>query len=147
MGTLAQSGRGLAAGISSRSLVEDCLARIVDAAGEGRRAFLKVHADQARAAADYIDGLRRHWATPSRFAGIPVSVKDLFDMAGDVTPAGSGALRDAPPATREAIVVPPLPPARFIPLGRTNLTEFALSGVGLHPHSDPPPPPSHPRPP
>ena len=102
MRTLAQSARDLAAGTSSRSLVEDCLARIVDPAGEGRRTFLKVHADQARAAADYIDGLRRHRATPSRFAGIPVSVKDLFDMAGDVTAAGSVALRDAPAAKRDA---------------------------------------------
>src|SRR5260370_41335624 len=116
MRTLAQSARDLAAGISSRSLIEDCLARIADAAGEGRRAFLKVHADQARAAADYIDGLRRHRATPSRFAGIPVSVKDLFDMAGGVTTAGSGALRGAPAAPRDAAVGSPLPAARFIPI-------------------------------
>src|SRR5262249_16764934 len=97
MRTLAQSARDLTAGMSSRSLVEDCLDRIADAAGEGRRTFLKVHADQARAAADYIDGLRRHRAAPSRFAGIPVSVKDLFDMAGGVPPARSGAPRHAPP--------------------------------------------------
>src|SRR5260370_16209582 len=138
MRTLAQSARELAAGISSRSLVEDCLARIVDAAGEGRRAFLKVHADQARAAADYIDGLRRHRATPSRFAGIPVSVKDLFDMAGDVTTARSVALRDAPAPTRDAIVVARLPAARFIPIGRTHTTRFAFSRRCLQPHSHPP---------
>src|SRR5260370_36061819 len=138
MRTLAQSARELAAGISSRSLVEDCLVRIVDAAGEGRRAFLKVHADQARAAADYIDGLRRPWATPSRFAGIPVPVKALFDMAGDVTTAGSVALRDAPAATRDAIVVARIRAAGFIPIGRTNMTEFAFSGVGLNPHYDTP---------
>src|SRR5258708_29769193 len=99
MRRLAQSARDLAAGISSRSLVEACLARIADADGEGRRTFLKVHADQARAAADYIDGLRRHRATPSRFAGIPVSVKDLFDMAGLVPTFRSVAFRLAPAAT------------------------------------------------
>jgi aspartyl-tRNA(Asn)/glutamyl-tRNA(Gln) amidotransferase subunit A len=138
MRTLAQSARDLAAGTSSRSLVEDCLDRIADAAGEGRRAFLKVHADQARTAADYIDGLRRYGAAPSRFAGIPVSVKDLFDMAGDVTTAGSVALRDAPAANRDATVVGRIRAAGFIPIGRTNMTEFAFSGVGLNPHYDTP---------
>src|SRR5579871_1991876 len=138
MRTLAQSARDLASGTSSRSLVEDCLARILDAAGEGRRAFLKVHADQARAAADYIDALRRRGAAPSRFAGVPVSVKDLFDVAGDVTTAGSVALRDAPPAKRDAAAVARIRAAGFIPIGRTNMTEFAYSGVGLNPHYDTP---------
>jgi aspartyl-tRNA(Asn)/glutamyl-tRNA(Gln) amidotransferase subunit A len=138
MRTLAQSARDLAAGVSSRSLVEDCLARISDAAGEGRRAFLKVHADQARAAADYVDALRRHGAAPSRFAGIPVSIKDLFDIAGDVTTAGSVVLRDAPAATRDAVAVARIRAAGFIPIGRTNMTEFAFSGVGLNPHYDTP---------
>jgi aspartyl-tRNA(Asn)/glutamyl-tRNA(Gln) amidotransferase subunit A len=134
MRTLWRSAHDLATGTSSRLLVEDCLARIVDAGGEGRRAFLKVHADQARVAADYIDTLRRHGAAPSRFAGIPVSVKDLFDIAGDVTTAGSVALRDAPAAKRDAAVVARMRAAGFIPIGRTNMTEFAYSGVGLNPH-------------
>jgi aspartyl-tRNA(Asn)/glutamyl-tRNA(Gln) amidotransferase subunit A len=138
MRTLAQSARDLATGTSSRSLVEDCLARILDPAGEGRRTFLKVHADQARAAADYIDTLRRHGAAPSRFAGIPISVKDLFDIAGDVTTAGSVALRDAPAAMRDATVVARIRAAGLIPIGRTNMTEFAFSGVGLNPHYDTP---------
>src|SRR5260370_29881229 len=134
MRTLAQSARDRAAGTSSRSLVEACLARIADAAGEGRRTFLKVHADQARAAADYIDGLRRHRATPSRFAGIPVSVKDLFDMAGDVTTAGQGAFGDAPAATGGVTLGARIRAAAVVPIGRTNMTEFAFSGVGLNPH-------------
>src|SRR5258707_771717 len=138
MRTLAQSARDLATGTSSRSLVEECLARILDLAGEGRRTFLTVHADQARAAADYIDTLRRHGAAPSRFAGIPISVKDLFDIAGDVTTAGSVALRDAPAAMRDATVVAHIRAAGLIPIGRTNMTEFAFSGVGLNPHYDTP---------
>jgi aspartyl-tRNA(Asn)/glutamyl-tRNA(Gln) amidotransferase subunit A len=138
MRTIAQSARDLAAGTSSRSLVEECLGRILDPAGEGQRVFLKVHADQARTAADYIDYLRKHGAAPSRFAGIPVSVKDLFDMAGDVTTAGSVALRDAPPATRDCPVVARVRAAGFIPVGRTNMTEFAYSGLGLNPHYDTP---------
>jgi aspartyl-tRNA(Asn)/glutamyl-tRNA(Gln) amidotransferase subunit A len=139
MRTLAQSAHDLAAGVlSSRSLVEECLARILDPTGEGRRVFLKVHTDQARAAADYIDTMRRAGAAPSRFAGIPISVKDLFDIAGDVTTAGSVALRDAPAAARDAPVVARLRAAGFIPIGRTNMTEFAFSGVGLNPHYDTP---------
>jgi aspartyl-tRNA(Asn)/glutamyl-tRNA(Gln) amidotransferase subunit A len=138
MRTLAQSARDLATGTSSRSLVEECLARILEPAGEGQRTFLKVHADQARAAADYIDTLRRHGAAPSRFAGIPMSVKDLFDIAGDVTTAGSVALRDAPAAMRDATVVARIRAAGLIPIGRTNMTEFAFSGVGLNPHYDTP---------
>ena len=138
MRTLAQSAHDLATGTSSRSLLEKCLARILDPAGEGPRAFLKVHADQARAAADYIDALRRHGVAPSQFAGIPVSVKDLFDIAGDVTTAGSVALRDAPAATRDATAVARIRAAGLIPIGRTNMTEFAFSGVGLNPHYDTP---------
>ena len=105
MRTLSQSARDLAAGTSSRSLVEECLARIADPAGEGRRVFLKVHADTARASADYIDHLRGRGAAPSRFAGIPVSIKDLFDIAGDVTTSASVALRDAAPAAADAVAV------------------------------------------
>jgi aspartyl-tRNA(Asn)/glutamyl-tRNA(Gln) amidotransferase subunit A len=138
MRTLAQSARDLAAGLSSRSLVDECLARIQDPAGEGRRVFLKVHADQARAAADYIDTMRRQGAAPSRFAGIPISVKDLFDLAGDVTTSGSVALRDAPAAIRDAPAVSRLRAAGFIPIGRTNMTEFAFSGIGMNPHHDTP---------
>src|SRR5258706_7727178 len=88
-----------------------------------------------------MDGLRRHRATPSRFAGIPVSVKDLFDMAGDVTTAGSVALRDTPAAQPDATVVGRIRAAGFIPVGRTNMTEFAFSRVGLNPHYDTPPNP------
>src|SRR5262245_41058367 len=138
MRTIAQSARDLVAGTSSRSLVEECLGRILDPAGEGPRVFLKVYADQARTAADYIDCLRKHGAAPSRFAGIPVSVKDRFDMAGDVTTAGSVALRDAPPAARDCRAVARVRAAGFIPVGRTNMTEFAYSGLGLNPHYDTP---------
>ncbi len=138
MRTLAQSARELEAGASSRALVEECLARISDPAGEGRRVFIKVDADTARAAAAYVDALRRHGAAPSRFAGIPVSVKDLFDVAGDVTRSGSVALTDAPVATADAVAVARLRTAGLIPIGRTNMTEFAFTGLGINPHYDTP---------
>ncbi len=134
MQTLAQLATALAAGRKSRALVEDCLARIGDPGGEGRRVYLKVHAEQALAAADFHDRMRAGGAAPSRFAGIPVSVKDLFDVAGDVTTAGSVILRDAPPASRDAPSIARLRAAGFIPIGRGNMTEFAFSGIGINPH-------------
>jgi aspartyl-tRNA(Asn)/glutamyl-tRNA(Gln) amidotransferase subunit A len=138
MRTLAQAARDLETGTSSRSLVEECLARIADPAGEGRRVFLKVHAETARAAADYVDDLRRHGSAPSCFAGTPISIKDLFDVAGDVTMSASAALRDAPPAAADAVVVARLRAAGLIPIGRTNMTEFAFTGLGINPHYDTP---------
>jgi aspartyl-tRNA(Asn)/glutamyl-tRNA(Gln) amidotransferase subunit A len=120
---------------TSRTVVEECLARIQDPAGEGVRAFLKVHSESARQAADHFDELRRKGAPlPSPFAGIPVSIKDLFDIAGDVTTAGSKILRTAPPAQEDAVSVARLRAAGFIPIGRTNMTEFAFSGLGLNAH-------------
>ncbi len=135
MRTIEQHAQALADGrTTSRALVEQCLARIADPNGEGARAFIKVHADQARAMADAMDALRRAGREPSRYAGIPISLKDLFDIAGEPTPAGSRALADAPPAVAHAPVVQRMLAAGFVPLGRTNMTEFAFSGLGINPH-------------
>src|SRR5215211_1570622 len=93
----------LAAGkTTSRELLETSLERIADPAGEGARAFLKLYADTARAEADLSDTLRRAGIVRSPVDGLPVSVKDLFDVAGDVTRAGSTLLADAAPAARDA---------------------------------------------
>ena len=134
MTTLANLARAFTDGASSRDLIEQCLTRIAAPDGEGSRAFLKVHAEQARAAADFHDQSRRNGAAASPFAGIPVSIKDLFDIAGDVTAAGSVALRDTTPAVRDAVAVHRLKAAGFVPIGRTNMTEFAFSGLGINPH-------------
>lgn len=135
MQTLADLARSLEAGATtSGRLVAECLARIADPEGEGLRAFLKIHAAAALAAADYYDRLRAQGVTLSPWAGIPVSIKDLFDMAGDVTTAGSKVLRTQPPAHADCTAVARLRAAGFIPIGRTNMTEFAYSGLGLNPH-------------
>jgi aspartyl-tRNA(Asn)/glutamyl-tRNA(Gln) amidotransferase subunit A len=134
MPPLAQLKTELARGGTSRSLVEQCLSRIADSSGEGGRVFLKVNAAGALAATDYYDQLRAHGAAPSPFAGIPVSIKDLFDVAGEVTTAGSVVLRDAAAAAQDAPCVARLRAAGFIPIGRTNMTEFAFSGLGINPH-------------
>ena len=119
---------------TSRALVDEALARIADPGGEGKRSFVKVHAESARQAADAQDALRRAGYKASPFAGLPVSLKDLFDIAGERTLAGSKARDDAPPAMRDAAVVARLKAAGAIIVGRTNMTEFAFSGVGINPH-------------
>ncbi|MGH8328684.1 MAG: amidase, partial [Steroidobacteraceae bacterium] len=68
------------------------------------------------------------------WAGIPVTVKDNFDIAGLATTAGSRLLWDAPPAAADAEVVRRLRRAGLVILGRTNMTEFAYSGLGINPH-------------
>jgi aspartyl-tRNA(Asn)/glutamyl-tRNA(Gln) amidotransferase subunit A len=133
--TLAGLAAQLAQGsTTSRALVEQCLGRIEDPAGEGSRAFMLVMREQALAAADAIDQLRKAGVDCPPNAGIPVSIKDLFDISGQVTRAGSKALADAPAATADAATVARLRRAGFIVIGRTNMTEFAFSGVGLNPH-------------
>src|ERR1700740_1413580 len=133
--TLAALANDLKAGrATARKLVEECIARIADPAGEGQRAFIHVDREAALEAADAMDRLRKAHAAPSRFAGIPVSIKDLFDIRGQVTRAGSRALEDSAPAERDAPAVARLRRAGFVVIGRTNMTEFAYSGIGINPH-------------
>ena len=133
MWTVAQLTRELDAGrTTSRELVEVALARIAAPDGEGRRAFMKVHADSARAEADHCDRLRKAGVRRSPIDGLPVSLKDLFDVAGDVTRAGSKVLSNV--AKTDAPAVARLRAAGAIFIGRTNMVEFAFGGVGLNPH-------------
>ena len=133
--TLAALSADLAARrCSSRSLVQDCLERIEDGAGEGHRTFLLLDRDGALAQADAMDALRSRGAAPSALAGIPISIKDLFDIAGQVTRAGSTVLSQRAPAAVDAVSVARLRAAGLVIIGRTNMTEFAFSGLGLNPH-------------
>src|SRR6476660_2275299 len=133
--TLASLAADLESGATSaRKLVEQCLAKIADPAGEGQRAFIHVDREAALEAADAMDHLRKAHAAPSPYAGIPVSIKDLFDIKGQVTRAGSRALDDSAPAQADATAVARLRRAGFVVIGRTNMTEFAYSGIGINPH-------------
>jgi aspartyl-tRNA(Asn)/glutamyl-tRNA(Gln) amidotransferase subunit A len=135
MWTVERLQRELAEGrTTSRALVEQALARIADPAGEGARAFLKVYADAARAEAEHSDRLRRSGVARSPVEGLPVSVKDLYDVGGDVTRAGSKLLAGAPPAGADAPAVARLRAAGAVIVGRTNMVEFAFGTTGLNPH-------------
>jgi aspartyl-tRNA(Asn)/glutamyl-tRNA(Gln) amidotransferase subunit A len=123
---------------TAAALAEDAIARAADPAGEGRRVYLKRDDAAARAAASAADRLRVARLTPSPLAGIPFSIKDLFDVAGEVTTAASHALADAKPALADAPAIARLRRAGAVAIGRTNMTEFAYSGLGLNAHFDTP---------
>lgn len=120
--------------LTSRQLVEQGLPAIRDPGGEGARTFLLVHEREALAAADRIDAQRRGGARLGPLAGIPLSLKDLFDEAGVATLGASKVLVGSSPAPQDSPVVQRLRNAGAIIIGRTNLTEFAYSCLGINPH-------------
>src|SRR5690606_20733485 len=120
--TLQSLSQDLATGrTTSRALVEECLERIAAPDGQGAATFTHVDAEAARLAADAMDKLRAAKADPSPYAGIPVSVKDLFDIRGQVTRAGSRVLDKMEPAQSDAEAVARLRQAGFVVVGRTNM--------------------------
>jgi len=66
--------------------------------------------------------------------GAIISIKDLFDVASEPTRAGSKVLVDAPPASTDAPVVRRLRACGAVIVAKTNMVEFAFSGIGLNPH-------------
>lgn len=145
MNDIAQFAQALADGrTTSEALVKQALARIDAHRAAGGVAYISVDAEGALQAARASDLARASGYVPSALAGLPVSIKDLFDVSGQVTAAGSSLLADAPPASRDALVVERLRSAGAILLGRTNMSEFAFSGLGLNPHYGTPLTPSAP---
>lgn len=125
----------LAAGhTTSERITRDCLARIADPAGEGQRAFIKVDADTAIAAARASDAARNAGQVRSPLEGMPISIKDLFDIKDDITRAGSIIEENAAPAAVDAPAIARLRDAGAILIGRTNMTEFAYGGHGINQH-------------
>jgi aspartyl-tRNA(Asn)/glutamyl-tRNA(Gln) amidotransferase subunit A len=119
---------------TSRALVEACYERIDDPRGEGPRTFIRRFDEAALATAAAWDAMREAHVPLPLLAGLPISIKDLTDVAGSVTTAGSRALSDAPPATSDAAYLARLRAAGAVILGTTNMTEFAFGGLGLNPH-------------
>ncbi|NYT64711.1 amidase [Alcaligenaceae bacterium] len=133
--TVTELQHALEAGIvTSVDLTRAALKRIDDPDGEGSATFTKVFHTQAMAAAQASDLLRAAGLTRSLIDGLPISVKDLFDIAGETTTAGSAVLKNAAPAEHNAVIVQRLMQAGAVIIGTSNMTEFAFSGLGINPH-------------
>ena len=125
----------LAAAHAARDALEISLETALGAAAP---AFVHIDRDGARTAADAADLRRQHGAAASPLDGRIISIKDLFDVAGQTTTAGSSVLADRPAATADALAVARLRAAGGVLIGRTQMTEFAFSGVGINPHQGTP---------
>jgi aspartyl-tRNA(Asn)/glutamyl-tRNA(Gln) amidotransferase subunit A len=118
-----------------RDRLEQSLARIADPKGEGARVCLTVYGDSARVAADASDARAARARSLGPLDGVIVSIKDLFDVAGEPTRAGSKILaEEAAPAASDALIVQRLRQAGTVIVAKTNMTEFAFSGIGANPH-------------
>jgi len=121
--------------MNARGRLEAALARIADAAGEGKRTCLSVYREAARAAADAADARAMAGISLSPLDGTLVTLKDLFDVAGEVTRAGSKVLAEEnAPAAADAPVVQRLRAAGAVIVAKTNMSEFAFTAVGANPH-------------
>jgi aspartyl-tRNA(Asn)/glutamyl-tRNA(Gln) amidotransferase subunit A len=116
------------------AVTRHCLAAIAAPDGEGVRTFTQVYGASALVEAAAADLRRLHSSALSPVDGVVVAVKDLFDVCGQTTWAGSIALRDMPPAIADAPAVSRLRRGGGVIIGKTNMTEFAYSGIGLNPH-------------
>jgi aspartyl-tRNA(Asn)/glutamyl-tRNA(Gln) amidotransferase subunit A len=115
--------------------IEAALARIEDPKGEGARTCLTVYREQALAAAQAADARAKSGISLGPLDGAIVSLKDLFDVAGEVTRAGSKVLADeGKPAAADAPIVQRLRAAGAVIVAKTNMSEFAFTGIGINPH-------------
>ncbi|MBW8828652.1 MAG: amidase [Burkholderiales bacterium] len=99
-----------------------------------RNTFIRRFDAMARAAAAAVDAQHASGAPLPALAGLAISIKDLFDVQGHTTTAGSTILRDRHAAACDSAAVVRLRSAGAALIGHTNMTEFAFSGVGLNPH-------------
>ena len=135
---LTQAAEDIATGrTSAAALLEAALARADSAAN--RHTFIRRYDAGARAVAAAVESLRKAGVPMPPLAGLAVSVKDLFDVAGAATTAASASMHDAPPAATDCPAVARLRSAGAAFVGQTNMTEFAFSGVGINPHFGTPP--------
>jgi len=117
---------------SASAQLDDCIKAANSPAN--RHSFVSTSFETAAAVAAAIDTLRAVGVPVPPLAGMAVSVKDLFDVQGEVTAAGSTVLAQRPAATADCPAVARLRRAGAAFVGRTNMSEFAFSGVGINPH-------------
>ena len=134
--TIAEVRRALDAGsVSSQELTQAALERMADAEGEGPRAITRAYPASAMAAAKAADLLHAVGvAAVSPLAGVPVSIKDLFDVAGETTTSGTPVLANRPAAVTDAIIVRRLRRAGAVIAAKTNQSPFAFHALGINSH-------------
>ncbi len=113
-------------------VLDQAMAAIADC--DDHAIFTSLTTGRARQEAHASARRHREGRTRGPLDGVPVAWKDLFDLAGLPTTAGSRVLANAPPASQDAAVVARLRDAGMVCVGRVNMTEFAYSGIGLNPH-------------
>ena len=138
---VASDGVGLTAAVrarrvSARAVAEAALAQIATR-GPAVNAFTTVLAEQARADADRVDAALAAGRDAGPLAGLPFAVKDLFDVAGITTLAGSKINRDRPPAVRDAHAVASLRRAGAVLVGALNMDEYAYGFTTENAHYGP----------
>ncbi len=119
--------------ISAEIIAHRMIEKIQSTDGEGSRAYLSLDVEAAAKAAQAADQARAAGHS-GPLAGLPVAIKDLFDIKGQVTTAGSLVLAGAEPAHKDAAMVERLRSAGAVILGRSHMNEFAYSALGTNPH-------------
>jgi len=131
--TIAQINARLSSGDTTR---EALVAKAIECAAQKSAAhvFTRLYPDAALAAARYADSAAAAGVELHPLAGLPVSIKDLYGVAGETTMSGSVVCRGEPVQANDAPAVARLRTAGAAIIGKTNMTEFAFSGVGINPH-------------
>jgi aspartyl-tRNA(Asn)/glutamyl-tRNA(Gln) amidotransferase subunit A len=131
--TIDQLNQRLARGETTReALVAGALEKATQSAAKS--VFTKMYPEAALAAARAADAVHKAGIAQPALAGLPVSIKDLYGVAGETTMAGSVVCKGEPAQTHDAPVVARLRAAGSAIVGKTNMTEFAFSGIGINPH-------------
>jgi len=131
--TIDQLNQRLARGETTReALVAGALEKATQSAAKS--VFTKMYPEAALAAARAADAAHKAGIAQPALAGLPVSIKDLYGVAGETTMAGSVVCTGEPAQTHDAPVVARLRAAGSAIVGKTNMTEFAFSGIGINPH-------------
>lgn len=131
--TIDQLNQRLARGETTReALVSGALEAAAQPAAKS--VFTKLYPEAALAAARAADAAQKAGVVQPALAGLPVSIKDLYGVAGETTMAGSIVCQGEPPQKQDAPVVTRLRGAGAAIVGKTNMTEFAFSGIGINPH-------------
>ena len=131
--TIDQLNQRLAHGETSReALVAGVLEKATQSAAKS--VFTKMYPEAALAAARAADAAQKAGVAQPALAGLPVSIKDLYGVAGETTMAGSVVCKGEPVQAQDAPVVARLRAAGSAIVGKTNMTEFAFSGIGINPH-------------